>query len=287
MDVMPHLSGRAETRENRRVNLAVPPGANFAVSAQAYNRFMGRFSEPLASVFCDFVGVARGSALDVGCGPGALTGELVSRLGAAKVRAVDPSASFVASARLSYPQCDIRIAVAEALPYQDNAVDQALAQLVVHFMANPVSGLREMARVTKPGGTIAACVWDHAGVGSPLSLFWDAVRALDPKVPGEAALAGSRKGDLTRLLGVVDVRRVQETLISVDVAFATFDDWWVPFTFGVGPAGVYVAGLTPEAREALREECRRRLPAAPFTVTAAAWAAKAKVRTSSAASLLG
>ncbi|HEU5223232.1 MAG TPA: class I SAM-dependent methyltransferase [Candidatus Lumbricidophila sp.] len=259
------------------MNSTVPAGGSFNVPAQAYNRFMGRFSEPLAAVFCDFAGVKSGTALDVGCGPGALTRELVERLGANQVSAVDPSQPFVAAARQRFPLCDIRIGVAEALPFPTNTVDQALTQLVVHFMANPVAGLREMCRVTKPGGTVAACVWDHAGVGGPLSLFWEAVQCLDRKASGEAQLAGSRQGDLARLFAEAEARKPEEASIRVDVAFQTFEDWWEPFTLGVGPAGAYVAALSDEGRTSLREECRRRLPAAPFTITAAAWAARGRV----------
>ena len=135
----------------------------FDVAADDYGRFMGRFSEPLAMAFADRVEVRPGQrALDVGCGPGALTAELVRRIGAAQVTAVDPSAPFVTAVRARLPGVEVRSGVAEHLPFPDDSFDVALAQLVVHFMTDPIAGLAEMGRVTRPGGTVAACVWDQA-----------------------------------------------------------------------------------------------------------------------------
>src|SRR5215831_6883137 len=173
---------------------------SFDVSAGAYLRFMGRYSEPLAAQFADLAGVRRGQRLlDVGCGPGALTAELVSRAGPEAVSAVEPSASFAAAARERLPGVDIRRSGAEQLPFPDDAFDAALAQLVVHFMTDPVAGLREMGRVTRPGGLVAACVWDHAGARGPLTPFWRAVRELDPAADDESNRAGAREGHLAEL----------------------------------------------------------------------------------------
>ena len=173
---------------------------SFAVDAGAYDRFMGRYSVRLAPSFADFAGIAAGRrVLDVGCGPGALTTELVQRLGAAAVAAVDPSAQFVAAARERHPGVQVRIAAAEELPFADAEFDAALAQLVVHFMDDPVGGLAEMARVTRNGGVVAACVWDHAGGHTPLAPFWDAVHELDPNATDESRLAGGHEGHLTEL----------------------------------------------------------------------------------------
>lgn len=248
----------------------------FAVSPDAYDRFMGRFSIPLADVFATYTGVGPGRALDVGCGPGALTAVLVDRLGAGSVCAVDPSPPFVAAAHDRLPDVDVRLASAEHLPFPDSGFDVCLAQLVVHFMTDPVAGLREMARVTRPDGVVAACVWDHAGEGSPLSPFWAAVHALDPSVIGEAGLAGAGRGDLGRLTRKAGLAVLDESQVSVDVRFADFREWWEPFTLGVGPAGDYVAGLDEDHREALRRECASRLGTRPFTFQAVAWAVRAR-----------
>ena len=154
---------------------------------------------------------------------------------------------------------------------------QAFHQLVVHFMADPVKGISEMARVTRPGGTVAACVWDHAGGGGPLSTFWQAVHDIDPSASGEAELAGAREGHLAELFAAAGLREIESLPLTVQVGFASLADWWDPFTLGVGPAGAYVATLDEERRSVLRARCADLLPPAPFRVSATAWAARAIV----------
>ena len=184
----------------------------FEVAAEAYDRFMGRYSQQLSAQLADLAGVQAGQrVLDVGCGPGALTAELVARVGADAVSAVDPSETFVAAAHARYPDVDVRRATAEELPFADGAFDAALAQLVVHFMSDPVAGLREMMRVTSPGGVVAACVWDHAGERSPLSVFWQAARELKGGVRDESDLAGAREGHLGELFGDAGLAAIEET----------------------------------------------------------------------------
>jgi SAM-dependent methyltransferase len=247
---------------------------SFEVSAEAYLRFMGRFSEPLAAAFADLAGLRPGQrVLDVGCGPGALTAELAWRQGAGLVSAVDPSQAFVAAVRDRLPGVTALRAAAEDLPFPDGAFGAVLAQLVVHFMADPVAGLREMGRVAGPGGTVAACVWDHGGGQGPLSLFWRAARDLDPAAPDESGRAGAHDGDLARLFAAAGLGGVRAGTLAVAVRYASFADWWEPLTLGVGPAGAYVAGLTAAGRAALGEHCRELLPAGPVDVTARAWAA--------------
>ena len=173
---------------------------------------------------------------------------------------------------------DARAGSAEALPWEDASFDAALAQLVVHFMRDPVAGLREMGRVTRPGGTVSACVWDHATGGGPLSLFWDAVHELDPLAGAERGLAGAREGHLAELFAEAGLTDVSSGVLSVDVDFTGVDDWWEPFTYGVGPAGAYVADLDDVGRDALKAECARRLPEGPFSLTASAWVATGRAR---------
>jgi SAM-dependent methyltransferase len=246
----------------------------FEVGADEYWRFIGRYSEKLAVVFADAAGVTAGqTALDVGCGPGALTNVLVERLGAGEVAGVDPSAPFVEAAHRRFPTVDISQASAEELPFDDDVFDNALAELVVHFMTDPVAGLREMTRVTKTGGTIAACVWDYGGDTGALSPFWKAARIVSPGVDDESGLAGVREGQLAQLFEQAGLRDIRSTKLTVSVEFASFDEWWEPFTLGVGPAGAYVAGLDEGTRAALRVACAASLPAAPFTIDAGAWTA--------------
>ena len=250
---------------------------SFDVAAGAYDRFMGRYSGPLAPALADFAGVRPGeTALDVGCGPGALTGELVRRLGTDAVAAVDPSPPFVEATRARYPGVDVRLAPAEELPYPDAAWDTALAQLVVHFMSDPVRGLGEMARVTREGGTVAACVWDLAGGRAPISPFWRAARELDADAEDESAMAGGRAGHLAELMESAGLADVEETALAVSVEHASFEEWWEPFTFGVGPAGAYARSLDDTRLGELRARLRDTLPDAPFALTAVAWAARGR-----------
>jgi SAM-dependent methyltransferase len=248
---------------------------SFAVAPDAYDRYMGRYSKLLAPQLADLAAVSEGQrVLDVGCGPGALTAELVKRLGAAAVSAVDPSQSFVAAAQERHPGVDVRRAAAEQLPFPDAVFDATLAQLVILLMENPTVGVAEMARVTRKGGVVAACVWDYAGGRGPVSVLWDAARELDPDVVDESHLAGVREGQLAELFDAAGLHEVEEAVHSIRVEHSSFDEWWEPITFGVGPVGGYVAGLDPAQRDQLRERCREKLPTAPFVLTAHAWAAR-------------
>jgi SAM-dependent methyltransferase len=279
---------------------------SFEVSADAYTKFMSRFSEPLAVQFADLAGVSPGGGsvdgpvtqgpvtqgpvtqgpvtqgpvtqgeggqrvLDVGCGPGALTAELVRRLGPDSVNAIDPSESFVAAVRQRLPEVDIRLASAEQLPFEDGAFDVAMAQLVVQFMNDPVAGLREMARVTRPGGVVAACVWDRGGGRSPLSPFWQAVADLD-QVEGESLGPGVNQGDIARLFAQAGLAVVKDTELTVEVPQIGFGEWWEPVTLGVGPAGDYVVSLDADRRAQLRAHCQQILAKGPPVVSATVWA---------------
>ena len=245
---------------------------SFDVTADAYQRFMGRYSRPLAEQFVDLVAVRPSDrVLDVGCGPGILTAPLVERCGPEGVGAVDPSPPFVADVRERLPGVDVREAAAEALPFDDHAFDAALAQLVVHFMTDPVAGLREMGRVTKPGGVVAASVWDFVGGTAPLSVFWRAAQELDPAAPGEADRAGTHEGALVELAGAAGLAGVRSTSLTVHVPFTSYEEWWAPYLDGVGPVGSYVASLDADHRRRVEQRCRELLPEPPFEHAATAW----------------
>jgi ubiquinone/menaquinone biosynthesis C-methylase UbiE len=250
----------------------------FEVAAEAYDRFMGRFSEPLADQFVDLPGVALGErALDVGCGPGALTRRLVDRLGVGSVCAIDPSEPFIEAVAQRFPGLDARLGRADAIPFDDASFDLAAAQLVVHFMSDPVAGLAEMARVTGPGGAVAACVWDHGSDRGPLAVFWAAARELDPTTPDESELPGTHEGQLEDYFRAAGLQDIQPTVLTVRVDFPSFDDWWTPFTLGVGPAGAHVATLNRAKRETLKMTCATVLPEGSFSIDASAWAATGRV----------
>ena len=251
---------------------------SFEVPAEAYDRFMGVHSRQLAPQLADLAELASdGRALDVGCGPGALTTELVARLSEGSVAAVDPSEAFVAAARERHPGVDVQRAAAEALPYPDRDFDAALAQLVVHFMTDPVAGIREMGRVTLPDGVVAACVWDHGGGRSPLAPFWQAAGDLGLGVPDESDLPGAREGHLVELFEAAGLREVEQSELVARIEYERFADWWEPFSLGVGPAGAAYAGLSEEQRAELAERCRQLVGSPPFVLESVAWAARGVV----------
>jgi SAM-dependent methyltransferase len=253
---------------------------NFAVAGEKYDRFMGRYLPTLSAAFADAAGVRAGmSVLDVGCGPGGLTQELVTRVGADSVAAIDPSAPFVEAARDRNPGVDVREAGAEELPFEDDVFDAALASLVVAFMRDANAGVGEMARVTKPGGTVAACMWDVLGGMTMLRVMREASLAVVPGRPVTPPLRGTQDGDLGALLRGQGLTDVEESVISASADYEDFDDWWEPFTYGIGPHSGYVMSLAEEQRAAIREHCREALgnPTGPFTLPALAWFARGTV----------
>jgi SAM-dependent methyltransferase len=253
--------------------------AMFQTPAAAYDRFMGRYARELAPALVRAACVGAGDrALDVGCGPGALTAELVAVVGAARVAAVDPSAAFAEACRARLPGVDVRVAPGEALPFADATFDRVLAQLSVNFMADPPAGAREMARVARPGATVAAAVWDYAGEMTLLRAFWAAAAALDPAAAARDEGRSMRHCDpaaLRALWSGAGLTGVDVSPAVVAAGYDDFDDLWQPLELGVGPAGAYTAALDAGARAALAAEVRRRLPVgagdAPFRLTARAW----------------
>lgn len=243
-----------------------------STSADAYRSFMGRYAEPLAVLFADHAGVADDQrALDVGSGPGALTAELVRRLGSRAVCAAEPSPRFAAAVRQRLPGVAVSQATAEHLPFADGVFDIVAAQLVVHFMADPAGGLREMRRVTRAGGSVAACVWDYGGGRGPASMLWRAASDLSRHAPDESDLPGVREGHLVTLFAEAGLRDLRAGTLTVAVRYPSFEHWWEPLTLGVGPAGTYVASLDAMRRAALRQRCQMLLPADPVEIRASAW----------------
>jgi ubiquinone/menaquinone biosynthesis C-methylase UbiE len=247
---------------------------SFAVSAEAYDRFMGRFSAPLAEALVAEAGIVGGMrVLDVGSGPGALSRALVDVVGPDLVAAVDPQPAFVEALGQRLPGVTATVGEAESLPHEDATFDACLANLVVHFMTDPVAGLREMARVTRPGGTVAATVWQHGTPTTPLTPFWRAVRCFDPDALVESERPGTTQGSLVRLMDEAGVSAAAESTLTVRGTFEDFDDYWGPFGLGVGPAGEYLAAQPPDRRHEIREAARDLVGPVPFTITGTAWCA--------------
>jgi SAM-dependent methyltransferase len=261
------------------------PGAEtFRASADAYDRLVGRYSPQLASALIGFAGVEPGMrAVDVGCGPGALAAALAARLGTASVRAADPSEPFVEAFRARLPGVEVVVAGAEALPFADGMFDAALSQLVVNFMRDAEAGVREMARVTRPGGVVASCVWDYAGEMTLLRAFWDAAREVDPDratADEGVVMRWCAEGELAELWRSAGLRDVRSGPLVVSATYADFEDLWSPLPTGVAPSGAFVASLDEDRRAALHDAYRRRLGVGdgPFELTARAWAVAGIVR---------
>lgn len=246
----------------------------FDATRNAYDRYMGRYSDQLAITFLSFTGGEPGQrALDVGCGPGALTQVLATGLGASHVAAADPSESFVAACSERVPGADVRRAAAADLPWDDATFDLVVSQLVLNFLPDPEAGVAEMRRVARPGGTIAACTWDYADGMTMLRTFWDAAHDIDPDAPDEArTMRFTTERELATLWEGAGLTDVRTRSLEVSTEYADFDDYWLPFTLGVGPGGAYAASLDPGALERLRDGCFRRLggPEGAFTLSARA-----------------
>jgi SAM-dependent methyltransferase len=251
----------------------------FAAPAEAYDRFMGRYAPTLAAALVDLAAVTpQMRVLDVGCGPGGLTHALCRRVDAERVAAIDPMPQFAEACRRRHPGVDVREGVAEQLPWPDGTFDAALSSLVIAFMSDPDQGVRGMARVTRPGGTVAACMWDIASGGmTMLRIFWDAVREVEPRAEGEQRLPGTAEGDIVARFERAGLEDVTGHVLTASAAYADFDDFWDPFTLSVGPAGRYLASLSEARRTHVREACRAQLPDGSFSLPARAWSARGTV----------
>jgi SAM-dependent methyltransferase len=243
----------------------------FNVSDTAYDNFMGRFSVRLAPVFADFAGIEAGQrVLDVGAGTGALTSELVRR--GAEASAADPSPSFVAALRERLPDIGVHEAAAEELPWPDEVFDAALAQLVLTFMRDAPAGIAEMHRVVRPGGVVAACMWDREGM-EMLAAVNRTQQALDSSRPTSEQLTNFRsREEIESLFGP----GVEMELLEVEAGYTGFAELWGSVLDGAGPTGVWAASLDDTQRAQAREELHRQVgePAGAFSLAGRAWAAK-------------
>jgi SAM-dependent methyltransferase len=254
--------------------------------AEAYERFMGRWSRRLAPPFIAFAGLKNGDrVLDVGSGTGALAQVVLQALPTSRVVGIDPSPAYVAYARTragdghaTFEEGD-----AQRLPFPDGSFDAALALLVVNFIPDRAAAVREMARVTRPGGVVAAAVWDYGGGMEMLRAFWDEAVALAPasEARDERHMAACRPGELDalwRAQGLLDVR--EEPLVG-PLTFSSFEDFWSPFREGQGPAGAHVASLSDGSRRDLERRLRQRLLGEDadrsITLNARAWAVRGLV----------
>ena len=260
---------------------AVEGAKTFAVTGATYDSFMGRYSVRLAERFSDAAGVEHGhTAIDVGCGPGALTGVLVARLGTLAVSACDPSPPFRDECAARNPGVVVKLGPAESIPFETDSVDHAMAQLVLHFVSQPEQAAREMTRVVRPGGSVSACVWDFDDGMEMLRGFWDAALAIDPDAPDEArTLRFGRPGEIAELFATVGLQDIVESTLRVASTYMSFDELWDGFLAGVGPAGAHCVALSEHDRSRLRAELFARFgsPTDAFSLGAVARCAVGRV----------
>lgn len=250
-------------------------GGAFTATGEAYDLFMGRYSGPLAGQFAGFAGAAPGQrALDIGCGPGALTSELVRLLGAGAVAACDPSERFVAVCRERNPGVEVRPGAAEAIPFEAATFDLALSQLVLFFVADAGAAAAEAVRVLRPGGTVAACVWQGMEM---LAAFAEVATGLDPAAPADLrAMRLGREGELAQWLEQAGCGEVVEATLVAPSTYRDFDELWAGFLTGVGPAAGYLVRQSPQRQQALHDALHERLgsPTGAFTLGATARAGR-------------
>ena len=267
------------------VNRAGAQDAMFS-AADAYERFMGRWSRALAPLLVEFATIGKGDAvLDVGSGTGALTAAVVAVAPSSHITGIDPAEPYVAFAQARHPGNLVKFEVGDAqrLRFPDSSFDRTLSLLVLNFIPDPAKALDEMVRVTRPGGTVAAAVWDYGHGMEMLRVFWDETIALDPAAAArdERHMPFCRKGELATLWREHRLRDVSEKALTIRTRFSAFDDYWAPFLDKQGPAGGYVAALSASQREQLRRRLRRRLlgegPDRPIVLSARAWAVRGLV----------
>ena len=255
--------------------------ADMFSNAAAYEAMMGRWSKRLAPMFLDFARVSDGDRiLDVGCGTGSLVQIIAERTGQASIVGIDPAQASIDYARTRFS--DARITFdrgdAQELPYTSSSFKHSLSLLVFQFLSQPEMVAKEMRRVTRPGGTVAACTWDRTGLEMS-DLFWEECVRLDPGAEQRAQRPNkcNVQGQLTDVWRAAALKSIEEVALEIRTDFTCFDDFWLPYTKGVGPQGVYVASLPADKREVLRDALWKRFAGEqdrPFTLRAKALAVR-------------
>ena len=254
--------------------------------AEAYDQRMGRHSRLLAPLFSRFIGsIHEGDhILDVGCGTGSLTFTIANTTKASKIVGIDRSEGFIEYARSTNadPRVTFEVGDVQQLPYPDASFDKSLSLLVIQFVPDPPRAIAEMRRVTRPGGMVAFCTWDSTGGMEMFTIFRKTATALDPSA--ELSQPGNfrtREGTILALLVESGLREVEETALTIQMNFDSFDNLWSDRLRGETPEASYSAKLSPEQKQALHDKLRQEVlkgrPDGPFTFQARAWAGRGKV----------
>lgn len=255
--------------------------------AEAYEKFMGRWSSLLAPRLVDFAGIPdTGEVLDAGAGIGALTLSIARLRIHCQVLGIDPSKDYIAYADRRNPFADrVRFQAGDAqqLSFPDATFENSLSLLAFNFIPDRSRALREVSRVTKPAGSVSAAVWDYSAGMRMLRVFWDAAATVDPdaKKFDESKMPLCRTGELEEFWNQSGLEHVAERPLDITMRFESFADYWDPFLLGQAPAGAYLKSVDGGQREAIRAEVKRRLALssedAPFSLSARAWAVRGVV----------
>jgi SAM-dependent methyltransferase len=234
-----------------------------AGDGRGYERLMGRWSRRLAPLFINFAGISEGEhVLDVGCGTGSLALTLAQSPKMRSISAIDFSPIYIEHAKRlnSDPRVQFQVGDACALPFDDGSFDHCASLLVLAFIPQTEKAIREMGRVTRPGGTVAGSMWDSRGGLVFSRIFWDTAAMLHPRAVERRAQVFSRPmtrpGDLARAWRDVGFDDVTDDMITIRMEFANFDDFWSPMEGKDGPFAEYVGTLTTEEKSKLREALR-------------------------------
>lgn len=258
-------------------------GAPMFSRSEGYERYMGRWSRKLAPDYIAFAGVRNGErVLDVGTGTGAVAAALATRLPASEIVGIDPSEAFIefAQTNVTYSRTRFELGDAQALRFPDATFDQTLALLVMNFVPDHEKAIREMRRVTRPGGTVSACVWDYDAGMDMIRIFWDEVVAIDPSLTPkhQRSMKFARQGELGALWRKAGLTDVREQPLIIEQRFTSFDDYWKPFLGQTGAAGTFVKTLGEDKVRELEARLRKRLQPdggdGPIALKARAWCVK-------------
>ena len=264
--------------------MSSPQGPALWAAAEAYDRYMGRWSRKVAPLFLDWLAAPRGlSWADIGCGTGELSRAIAQGSGPARLLGIDSAPGFLEQAARQVPAARFRQGDAMRLDLPDGGLDCAVSGLVLNFLPDPAKAITEMARVVRPGGRVGLYVWDYAGQMQVMRHFFDAARAIDPDASAHddgVRAPICRPGPLADAFRAAGLERPETMALDIPAAFAGFRDYWEPFLGGTRSAPRYCASLDEQRRSRIMDALRERLPTGPegeILLAVRAWGVKGRV----------